>query len=155
MTSAYLVTEHDSDLTLLRKLLPPALVLELVFYATNGRSSVYSAAGTLLSDRQRPVVIVLDAETQNPAEIQEKISLANTLLLPAAPPGVPFQVLLAVPTIASILKSEPTIQTSLYSQTDLHKVLEGLTLSQIIALQQHPLIQQLIEFLTLATRQIA
>jgi hypothetical protein len=155
MTRAYLVTEHDTDLTLLRKLLPPALVSELVFYATNGRSSVYSAAGTLLSDRQRPVVIVLDSQTENPAEIQEKITLANTLLLPAAPLGVPFQVFLAVPTISSILNSEPTIQTLLLSQTDLYQVLERLTSSQIIALQQHPLIRQLIEFLTLATRQIA
>lgn len=65
MTSAYLVTERERDLNLLQKLLPAALVSELVFYATNGRSSVYSAAGTLLSDRARPVAIVLDAETQN------------------------------------------------------------------------------------------
>ncbi|MDF5728394.1 MAG: hypothetical protein PUP92_10235 [Rhizonema sp. PD38] len=149
------MTEHDSDLTILRKLLPPPLVSELVFYATNGRSSVYSAAGTLLWDRERPVVIVVDAETQNAAEIQEKISIANTLLLPAAPLGVPFRVLLAVPMIASILKSEPTIQTSLYSPSDLYEVLERLTSSQIIALQQHPLIQQLIEFFSSVTRQIA
>ncbi|MDF5733738.1 MAG: hypothetical protein PUP92_38650, partial [Rhizonema sp. PD38] len=65
MTSAYLVTESETDLTLLRKLLPAAQASDLVFYATKGRSSVYSAAGTLLSDRGRPVVIVVDADTQD------------------------------------------------------------------------------------------
>lgn len=155
MTSAYLVTEREIDITLLRKLLSPALVSNTVFYATNGRSSVYSAAGTLLSDRSRPVVIVLDTETQNSAEIQEKISLANTLLLPAAPIGVLFKVLLAVPTIASILTHNPTTQELLNSQTVPSEVVDHLTPTQIQILQQHPLVQQLIEFLSSVTRQVA
>lgn len=77
MTAAYLVTERETDVALLRKLLPTALTSNLVFYATNGRSSVYSAAGTLLSDRSCPVVIVVDADTQDPNEIQEK-SISQT-----------------------------------------------------------------------------
>ena len=155
MTSAYLVTERETDLTLLRKLLPAALVSDLVFYATHGRSSVYSAAGTLLSDRSRPVVIVLDAETQNPTEIQEKISLANTLLLPAAPIDVPFRVLFAVPTISSILSHDLTTQALLDSHVGLSEAIDRLTPLQVQTLQQQPLIQQLIEFLSSVTRQIA
>lgn len=154
MTSAYLVTERETDLTLLRKLLPTTLASNLVFYATNGRSSVYSAAGTLLSDRSRPVVIVADAETQDPAEIQEKISLANTLLLPAAPLNVPFKVLFAVPTIASILLAEPATQGSPTAQLD-PTVIDRLTPNQIHTLQQHPFMQQLIEFLSGAAQQVA
>jgi hypothetical protein len=155
MTSAYLVTEHESDLTLLRKLLPVPIASDLVFYATNGRSSVYSAAGTLLSDRSRPVVIVLDAETQNAAEIQEKISLANTLLLPAAPLGVPFKVLLAPPTISSILTQNPETQALSNSQSNLVGAIDHLTPSQIQTLQQHPVIQELIDFLSSVVRQTA
>lgn len=155
MTSAYLVTEREIDLTLLRKLLPTPLASNLVFYATHGRSSVYSAAGTLLSDRARPVVIVLDAETQKEAEIQEKISLANTLLLPAAPLKVSFKVLLAVPTIASILANEPATQELLKTQVDPSTVIDRLTPTQIHTLQQHPVIQQLIEFLSGVMRQVA
>ncbi|BAU15866.1 hypothetical protein LEP3755_64320 (plasmid) [Leptolyngbya sp. NIES-3755] len=152
MTSAYLVTERETDLALLKKLLPFALATDLVFYATQGKSSVYSAAGTLLSDRARPVVIVLDAETQNIAEIQEKISLANTLLLPAAPLGVPFKVLFATPTIASILLSDPPVR--LDSHPDLEEI-NQMTAAQIQTLQRHPLIQQLIEFLSGVCQQIA
>jgi hypothetical protein len=155
MTTAYVLTERERDLALLRALLPAALTSDLVFYATKGRSSVYSAAGTLLSDRSRPVVIVLDAETENPAEIQEKISLANTLLLPAAPLNVPFKVLLAVPTIASILAAEPEVDSLLKSQPNPLEAIDPLTPSQIHTLQQHPLLQQLIEFLSGVTRQIA
>ncbi|MBE9010815.1 hypothetical protein IQ250_11420 [Pseudanabaenaceae cyanobacterium LEGE 13415] len=155
MTTAYILTERETDLALLRALLPAALTSDLVFYATRGRSSVYSAAGTLLSDRARPVVIVLDAETENAAEIQEKISLANTLLLPAAPLNVPFKVLLAVPTIASILMTEPATEELLKSQTNLSEAINHLTSSQIHILQQHPLIQELIEFLSGGARQTA
>lgn len=153
MTSAYLVTERETDLALLKKLLPPALASELVFYATKGKSSVYSAAGTLLSDRARPVVIVLDAETQNVAEIQEKMSLANTLLLPAAPLGVPFKVLFAIPTIASMLLNDSTMQIDLHSYhlEDINQ----LTVAQVQTLQRHPLIQQLSEFLSGVHQQIA
>ncbi len=155
MTTAYVLTERETDLALLRALLPAALTTDLVFYATQGRSSVYSAAGTLLSDRSRPVVIVLDAETENPGEIQEKISLANTLLLPAAPQNVPFKVLFAMPTIALILTAEPAIAEILKSEPNPSEAIHHLTPSQIYTLQQHPLIQQLIEFLSGVTRQIA
>lgn len=155
MTAAYLVTERETDVALLRKLLPTALTSNLVFYATNGRSSVYSAAGTLLSNRSRPVVIVVDADTQDPNEIQEKINLANTLLLPAAPLHVPFKVLFGVPTIASILVTEPATQELLKPQSNPSAVLDHLTPSQITALQQHPLLQQLIEFLSGVTQRIA
>lgn len=148
MTAAYLVTERERDVALLKKLLPSALAQSIVFYATKGRSSVYSAAGTLLSDRSRPVVIVLDAETDNPSEIQEKISLANTLLLPAAPAGgVPFKVFLVAPTIEDVLLKSPTLQ-EVKDNTEWSEVVDHLTPEQIQTLQQHALVQQLSEFLS-------
>ncbi|MDF5727400.1 MAG: hypothetical protein PUP92_05020, partial [Rhizonema sp. PD38] len=69
--------------------------------------------------------------------------------------NVSFKVLQAVPMIASILTEERATQELLTTQIDLSAVIDRLTLTQIHRLQQHPLIQQLIEFLSGVTRQIA
>lgn len=149
MKSAYLVTDRETDMEILKKLLPSELAQHLTLYAAHGKYSARSAAGTLLSDRMRPVALVLDADTENQSEIQEKIELTNTMLYPASSPEVPFKVFLAVPSIASILPL-----SNLHS-AELIDILDRLTPTQIQTLQQHPLIQQLVNFLSNVTQQIA
>jgi hypothetical protein len=148
MTAAFLITDRKTDVAILERLLPPSLTQTIRFYAADGKSSAISAAATLLTDRMRPIAIVLDADTENPSEIREKIELANTLLYPASSPEVPFKVFMAAPSIASILSQHSPV-------TDPTEILDRLTPSQIQTLQQHPLIQQLIEFLSSVTQQVA
>jgi len=148
MTAAFLITDRKTDVAILERLLPPSLTQTIRFYAADGKSSAISAAATLLTDRMRPIAIVLDADTENPSEIREKIELANTLLYPASSPEVPFKVFMAAPSISSILSQHSPV-------TDPTETLDRLTPSQIQTLQQHPLIQQLIEFLSSVTQQVA
>ncbi|MGG6270672.1 hypothetical protein ACQ4M3_38880 [Leptolyngbya sp. AN03gr2] len=149
MTLAYVVTDRETDVAILKKLLPSDLAQHLTFYAAHGKYSARSAAGTLLSDRMRPVALVLDADTDNPVEVGEKIELVNTMLYPASSPETPFKVFLAAPSIPSLLSS------SFVDNAELVEMLNHLSPAQIQAVQQHPLIQQLIEFLSNATRQVA
>lgn len=149
MTLAYVVTEGEIDVAILKKLLPSELAQHFTFYAAHGTYAARSAAGTLLSVRMRPVALVLDADTEDPAEVREKIELVNTMLYPASSPETPFKVFLATPSIASILSS------SHVDNAELIKMLDRLTPDQIQALQRHPLIQHLIEFLSTVTQPIA
>ncbi len=96
----------------------------------------------------RPVALVLDADTENPDEVQEKIELVNTMLYPASSPEAPFKVFLATPSIASILSSPNGDQAASM------ETLDRLTPTQIQSLQRHSLIQQLIEFLSSLTQQM-
>lgn len=149
MTAAFLITDRPTDVAILERLLPSALSQNIRFYAADGNASAISAAATLLIDRHRPIAIVLDADTENRSEIQEKIELTNTMLYPASSPEVPFKVFLAAPSIASILSS------SIADDAELKEMLDRLTPDQIQALQRHPLIQHLIEFLSTVTQPIA
>jgi len=148
MTLAYVVTDRETDVAILKKLLPLELAESLTFYAAHGKYSARSAAGTLLSARMRPVALVLDADTENPDEVREKIELVNTMLYPASSPETPFKVFLATPSIASILSSPSGGQAASM------ETLDRLTPTQIQSLQRHSLIQQLIEFLSSLTQQM-
>ncbi len=147
MKSAYLITEHKETALILEHLLPQTLIQATEIVAMSTRYAAQSLAGTLMSERDRPVALVLNANTTDKSVIQEQLSLINTLLLPAAN-RAPYQVFLAVPTTASLIPQETESSTSLLER------LARLSTTQIQILQQQPLLQQITQFLANACTQV-
>ena len=148
MKSAYLITEHKETALILKHLLHPDLVQVTEIVATSTRSSAQSLAGTLMSERDRPVGLVLNADSTDKSVIQEQLNLINTLLLPAAS-SAPYQVFLAVPTAESLIPQETESSTSLPER------IARLSADQIQSIQQQPLLQQITQFLANAFAQAA
>ena len=148
MKLAYLITEHKETALILKHLLPQHLVQVTEIVATSTRSSAQSLAGTLMSERSRPVALVLNANTIDRSSIQEQLTTITTLLLPASS-GEPYQVFLAAPSVATLL-----LQSAL-SPKPISEILPGLSTEQIQSLQRLPLLQQITQFLTNAFAQAA
>lgn len=98
MNRAYVVTERPSSTELLRAVLPERLVGADTFVSGCGRSSAISLVWSLLVTKQRPVALVVDADTDVESSIREQEDfLRETIRRPS--PGVARRVFLAVPTI--------------------------------------------------------
>jgi hypothetical protein len=121
MTLAYIVTEKNSTAETLKNILPQSLVAEITIATMTTTSSAISLAGTLMAERSRPVLLVIDAETVDSASIHDRRDTIRGILLSASS-GEPYDVFLAAPTVESIgVEYNP---------------------------QQNPLIQEIINFLT-------
>ncbi|MBO1048411.1 MAG: hypothetical protein HEQ10_12020 [Dolichospermum sp. DEX182a] len=176
MTLAYIVLEGNRDQEIIQKLLPKHLLQDVKFVIGNGQYQVRSLASSLLATRNTPVILILDADTDNESQIFEKQDLINYLLRRASA-GIPFQVYLAVPQIEIILiqdklliekiaqrqfndlewkfaqsKPEEFLETVLGKEQSLNdKILRNLNDDEIKILQQHPLIQEIMIFLSSIT----
>jgi hypothetical protein len=138
MKTAYLVTETDEAAHLLKQLLPAELLQEIEVVSAKKKYSAVSLAGTIMSVRSRPVLLVVDADTDNLAYAKEREQTLMGYLLPAST-REPYQVYVAVPSLAAIaqtLSPNPTTE-------------------QIHVLQKHPLIQRIIQFLSKSFSQAA
>ncbi len=149
MKSAYLVTESHLDTEVLKHLLPKDVVQNTEFVAAKGQYSARSLAGTILSERMRPVALVLNAETEDADLIQTRRTTISSLLRLASA-GVPYEVFLAVPTVAAILHLDSVRMESFDSER-----LNSLSAEQIQSLQQHSLIQQITQFIAATVSQAA
>jgi hypothetical protein len=107
-------------LVLLKQLLPPDLLKDTEIAGMSDWYSTFSVAETIMSERSRPVILIVDANSDNPAVMQERQHTLEGLLLPAAS-AAPYQVCIAVPTLA--------------------------TIGQTAQVQPHPLLQQITQFL--------
>jgi hypothetical protein len=121
MTLAYIVTEKSSTAAILKQVLPQALVADVTIATMTTTSSAISLAGTLMAERSRPVLLIIDAETVDSASIHDRRTTILGILLSASS-GEPYDVFLAAPTVESI----------------------GADYNP----QQNPLIQDIINFLT-------
>jgi hypothetical protein len=101
MKAAYIVVEGKKNVDLLKQLLPPDLLKDTEIVGMSDWDSAFSLAGTIMSERSRPVILIVDANSDNPAVIQERQHTLEGLLLPAAS-AAPYQVCIAVPTLATI-----------------------------------------------------
>jgi hypothetical protein len=101
MTLAYIVTEKNSTAETLKKILPQSLVAEITIATMTTTSSAISLAGTLMAERSRPVLLVIDAETVDSASIRDRRDTIRGILLSASS-GEPYEVFLAAPTVESI-----------------------------------------------------
>jgi hypothetical protein len=135
MKAAYLVTENAEAANFLAKILPPDCLQDVEIVSAGRKYAAVSLAGTIMSERSRPVMLVIDAESDDLAQAQEREQTLTGLLLPAAATA-PYEVCVAMPALASL------------NQVPLND-------EQIHALRQHPLIQRITQFLSRAFAQVA
>ncbi len=174
MTQAYVITEGELDREILQKILPENLVNQTKFVAGAGKYSAQSIASTILAIKLLPVALIIDADTEDESAVKEKSALLHQLLYQSSP-GIPFSVFLAVPELEAILVQDQTLIETIidrqlsvlewqfaksnpkqflksltkdsYTQAIL-SILNNLNQEQLHILRQHPLIAELINFLS-------
>jgi hypothetical protein len=80
-----------------------------------------------MSERSRPILFVVDAESDNLAQARIREQEIEAILLPAAS-AAPYEVVVAVPTIGSLMQGE-------------------LTSERLRQLQEEPTLQRIVQFL--------
>jgi hypothetical protein len=102
MPAAYIVTEGYADAEILRRCLPEELTRDVYIAVGEERSSAMSLAGSILVVKAHPVALVVDAESEDEAAIQEGRDFAKAFLRQRSG-GVPFEVFVAVPVFEAVL----------------------------------------------------
>jgi hypothetical protein len=125
MKSAYIIVEGEENAIALQRFFPKELWQDVEILGRTYRSSAISLAGTLMSKRSRPVLLLVDAKSHRPEEIREETQTVEFLLLPAST-AEPYRVIPVVPSIAAVIQD----------------------LANAPNPQQHLLLQQIHEFLS-------
>ncbi|MEH2067581.1 MAG: hypothetical protein V7K47_05325 [Nostoc sp.] len=172
MTLAYMITEGDTDIEIFQKLLPKNLSQDIQFIAGEGSYRARSLASSLLATRKKPVALVLDADTDNKSQISEKHDLINYVLNQASS-GITYQVFIAVPELEIVFLEDKLLIEKIAKRqfNDLEwqlaqrnpkdflktvfgnnkqinsRIFKNINEKEINILQQHPLIQEIINFL--------
>jgi hypothetical protein len=171
MKQVYVITEGQTDLDVLEKLLPELVTKDTGLILTD---SAVSHSRTILTTKRIPVAVVADANTDDEAAIYEQQDTLQYLLQQASA-RVPFKVLLAIPSIETIFfQDRPLLEqllnrhltdtewqlaqyhpkkslTYFLGENPLPGLLNKLTDQAILILQKHPLITELTEFLSSVT----
>ncbi|MBD2386277.1 hypothetical protein [Cylindrospermum sp. FACHB-282] len=173
MTLAYIITEGKTDREILQRLLPQHLLKDTKIVEGVGSYGARSLASSLMATRSTPVALVIDADTEDESQISEKSDLVKSLLHQVFH-GIPFQVSLAVPEIEIILLQDKSLIEKIakrsftnlewqFAQSQpkrflaevfgkdtpvIDTILSNISDDDIKILQQHPLIQDLINFLS-------
>jgi hypothetical protein len=128
MKAAYIVVEGKENARFLEQILPADLLQDVQIVGMNGWYSAFSMAGTIMSDRSRPVLLIVETTSDSPVHAKEREQTLMGLLLPAAA-AAPYEVCVAVPSIGSLIPSE-------------------LNADRRRELQQQPLVQRIVQFLS-------
>ncbi len=100
----YLLVEGNTDLALLRRLLPPEIQPETAIVTAGERSNIASIARSLARSlrvtRGRPLALVADADALGKDAVNERLQTLDELVGSVAA-GVPYKVILAVPEVES------------------------------------------------------
>ena len=173
MVRKYVVTKGTTDTLLLQKLLPANVKSDVAFIEGKGKSSAESMSRSLLAVKQRPLALVLDANSSNEAAIEEYRHVVREFLGQASA-GTEYEVFLAVPEIEGLFFYDRTVLHSLIGldpgdisfavgqyvprktlcellnreSSNFEDLVSSLDDNAICVLQSHPLIQDLSEFLT-------
>lgn len=173
MKKACVVTEGQTDIEILKRLLPSELVKNVELVAGGGWSAAQSLAVSILAKRRIPVALVIDADANDEHIIHEKLDFSRWSLNQAAA-HVPFEVFLAVPEIEAVFfQDRPFLEGATNRKfSDLEwklmklqprelfadnpseksqlfqKILGRLDQDSVKTLQTHPLIKSLISFLS-------
>jgi hypothetical protein len=135
MKAAYIVVEGKENARFLEQILPADLLQDVQIVGMNGWYSAFSMAGTIMSDRSRPVLLIVETTSDNPVHAKEREQTLMGLLLPAAA-AAPYEVCVAVPSIGSLIPGE-------------------LDADRRRELQQQPLVQRIVQFLSGVLSQVA
>jgi hypothetical protein len=107
--SMYIVTEGELDKSVLEAVLPLHWQSEIRMAAAGGLSGAYGLASTLLSKRQKPVILLVDADSTNPSVVQERQDFADSWIKRASATRIPYLVVVAVPEIEAIVLNDREI----------------------------------------------
>lgn len=151
---AYIVCERSLDSKLLKRILPPELIDTVGIVAAGSLSSVKSMARSLIVRRRVPIAIVVDAETLNSDQIEERCREIKEIVEGVAA-NTPVRVILAAPTIESVFFQDIALIPRLFGQVPSQAVLNMAVyepkkvLTQLIAeSKQYQTQAELIEQLT-------
>lgn len=171
MTNIHIVVEGQTDAEIIKKLIPYTLLSQTVLHIGGGRYGAQSLASSIIAKRQEPTALIIDIDSQNRDDIVEKTDFSTSLMRRVAS-GVPYKVIAAIPTIEIvILQSRSLIEriahhkfsalewelahsnpkTFLYEalgKLAMQALLNAATEDELVELQTHPLIIELIDFLT-------
>ena len=176
MTLASMIAEGETDIEILQKLLPKNLIQDIQFIAGESSYRARSLGTSLLATRKIPVALVIDADTNNESQIFEKQDLINYVLNQASS-GTPFQLFLAVPELEIVFLQDKSfiekvakrefndlewqfaqnkpkyfLETVLGNKISINeRIFRDMDDQEIQLLQEHPLIQEMIVFLSSLT----
>ncbi len=102
MTQAYVITEGETDREILGTVLQPQSLADVEFIVGAGRYSAQSLARSVLAMEGIPVALVVDADTAVESAVEEQRGLLQNALRQASP-GIEFLVCLAIPEIEILL----------------------------------------------------
>lgn len=105
MKAAYLVTENEDAANRFKQLLSPELLAVTEIVSAGQTYAAVSLAGTIMSERSRPVILVMDAESNSAEDAKQREQFLEGLLLPAAS-DAPYKVCIVIPSIAEITSSK-------------------------------------------------
>jgi hypothetical protein len=93
--------EGQSDLAIVKALLPSAFINACKFLVTDGRSTLVSVARTFLIKHHLPIAIMLDTDTMDPASIAEIVRTTRHLMGSVAG-QTPFDTIYCTPHVEMI-----------------------------------------------------
>ena len=131
MKAAYIVVEGKQNSNLLKQMLPVNVLSDIEIIGMSSWYAAFSLASTIMSERSRPVILIVNALSNDSAHIQERIQNLESLMLPASS-SAPYKVLLAVPSIEAIAQ-------------EFHQA------ESTIEINENLLIQQITQFLSTAS----
>lgn len=112
MKAAYIVVEGKGNVILLKQMLPATLLQDIEIVGMSSWYAAFSLASTIMSERSRPVLLIVDALSNDSSHIQERTQTLESLMLPAAS-AAPYKVLLAVPSMGTIAQESSHSQSAL------------------------------------------
>ncbi len=115
MNTIQIVVEGNRDAVILSTLLADCKNINLKFRVAEGKNATHSLARTLQVQFHDPVVLIVDADTNDPATIDEQ-QAAYMAYLRFTSYGVPFGVFIMVPTIEIVFFKAPEILEKLLGQ---------------------------------------
>jgi hypothetical protein len=130
-----ILTESTFAGFLISRILSDEEKSDIEIRAVGGLSSIYSVARTFLASRRTPVVLVLDADSPEPAVASQRRQMAEEVVGDVAS-GVPYKVIVAVPEMEILLFRRPELLRRLFGEALTDHVVELAQYSTRGALQK-------------------
>ena len=115
MKAAYIVVEGKQNANVLRQMLPVNFLPDIEIIGMSSWYAAFSLASTIMSERSRPVILIVNALSNNSTHIQERIQNLESLMLPASS-SAPYKAMVAVPSIEAIAQESNPSKSVLVEQ---------------------------------------
>ena len=115
MKAAYIVVEGKQNANVLRQMLPINFLSDIEIIGMSSWYAAFSLASTIMSERSRPVILIVNALSDNSTHVQERIQNLESLMLPASS-SAPYKAMVAVPSIEAIAQESNPSKSILVEQ---------------------------------------